>query len=70
MTLDNDWGSLTSQYFCGANCILAPLAPPRLSVPLNVDAEPHAAETNAPIPNPEFMIWDFKSEISEASIKL
>ena len=35
-------GSLTSQEFCGSKAILAPFAPPRLSEPLNVDADDQA----------------------------
>src|SRR5262249_19547682 len=41
-------GSLTSQSFCGTRRMRAPLAPPRLSEPRNVDAEAQAVET----------IWD------------
>ena len=37
---------LICQSFCGCSLILAPLAPPRLSDPLKVEAEAHAVETN------------------------
>ena len=37
---------MTSQSFCGARRMRAPLAPPRLSVPRNVDADAHAVETS------------------------
>ena len=39
-------GSLTSQSFCGARRMRAPLAPPRLSLPRNVDADAHAVDTS------------------------
>jgi len=45
-TLDNSSGLFTSQSFCGASLIRAPLAPPRLSEPRKVDADAQAAETN------------------------
>ena len=44
MTFDNLSGLFTSQFFWGSNIILAPLAPPLLSEPLNVDAEAQAVE--------------------------
>ena len=37
-------GSLTSQPLCGSSRIRAPLAPPRLSLPRNVDADAHAVD--------------------------
>ena len=40
-------GSFPCQSFCGANLIRAPLAPPRLSEPLNVRALSHAVETKS-----------------------
>ena len=43
-TLASSAGSLTCQPFCGARRIRAPLAPPRLSVPLAADA--HAVDTS------------------------
>jgi hypothetical protein len=47
---------LTSQSFCGARRMRAPLAPPRLSLPRNVDAEAHAVETNCDVDSPEARI--------------
>ena len=45
-------GSLTSQSFCGARRIRAPLAPPRLSVPRKLAADAHAVETSCEIGQP------------------
>ena len=45
-TLASSAGSLTSQSFCGARRMRAPLAPPRLSVPRNVAADAQAVETS------------------------
>ena len=41
-TLANCSGLLASQFFCGSNLILAPLAPPLISEIRNVEAEAHA----------------------------
>ena len=46
-----------------------PFAPPRLSDPLNVEADAHAAETVAETDSPEERIDDFKLAIS-LSLKL
>ena len=46
-------GSLTSQPFCGWRRIRAPLAPPRLSLPRNVEADAHAVETSWETVSPE-----------------
>ena len=46
-------GSLTSQSFCGARRIRAPLAPPRLSVPRKLAADAHAVETSWETDRPE-----------------
>ena len=45
--------SLTSQSFCGARRMRAPLAPPRLSVPRNVAADAHAVATSWATVSPE-----------------
>ena len=47
---------LICQSFCGCSLILAPLAPPRLSDPLKVEAEAHAVVTNCEMDNPDFKI--------------
>ena len=44
----------------------APLAPPRLSVPRNVEADDHAVRTNSDTVRPLAMIFDFNSAISAA----
>jgi phage tail tape-measure protein len=49
-------GSLTSQSFCGARRMRAPLAPPRLSLSRKVEAEAHAVETSWEIDRPEARI--------------
>ena len=46
-------GWLTSQSFCGARRMRAPLAPPRLSEPRNVEAEAQAVETSSEIDRPD-----------------
>ena len=51
-TLASSAGSLTSQSFCGARRIRAPLAPPRLSVPRKLAADAHAVETSWEIDSP------------------
>src|SRR5579863_7005136 len=57
-------GWLTSQSFCGLSRIRAPLAPPRLSEPRNVDAEAHAVETNCETERPDERIFAFRAAIS------
>ena len=52
------------QSFCGCSLILAPLAPPRLSDPLKVEAEAHAVETNCEMDNPDFKILFSRLPIS------
>ena len=64
ITADNFFGLFTFQFFCGSNIILAPLAPPLLSEPLNVDAEAHAVETKSGIDIFDLEILLFKSLIS------
>ena len=44
---------LTAQSFCGARAMRAPLAPPRLSVLRNVEAEAHAVATSSLTEAPE-----------------
>ena len=67
--LDNtfeSWsGLLATQSFWGANLILAPLAPPLISVPLKVDALAHAVSTISEIDNPELAIFSFAASISK-----
>ena len=45
-TFASSAGWLTSQSFCGARRMRAPLAPPRLSEPRKVDADAQAVETS------------------------
>ena len=45
-TFASSAGWLTSQSFCGARRMRAPLAPPRLSLPRNVDADAQAVVTS------------------------
>src|ERR1700733_12944388 len=47
------WGWLASQSFCGARRMRAPLAPPRLSEPRNVDADAQAVETSCDTDRPD-----------------
>ena len=67
-TVASSAGSLTSQPFCGARRIRAPLAPPRLSVPRNVEAEAHAVETSCATDSPESRIVALRAAMSAASI--
>ena len=46
-------GSLTSQPRCGSRRMRAPFAPPRLSLPRNVEADAHAVETSWDTVRPE-----------------
>jgi hypothetical protein len=64
----NCWGWLTSQSFCGARRIRAPLAPPRLSEPQKVDADTQAVETISETDRPEARILPLREAISCASI--
>src|SRR6185437_10394123 len=57
-------GWLTAQSFCGARRMRAPLAPPRLSEPRNVDADAHAVETNCGIVRPDDRIFVFNAATS------
>ena len=49
-------GSFTSQSFCGARRMRAPLAPPRLSEPRKVEAEAQAVLTSSATLSPESAI--------------
>ena len=60
-------GSLTGQSFCGARRMRAPLAPPRLSEPRNVEAEAQAVETRSATESPAARIRAFRSAMSAAS---
>ena len=62
--LDNLEGSLDSQLFCGDKAILAPLAPPLKSDPLNDLALSHATVIRSEIDNPDWDIFDFKADSS------
>ena len=53
-------GWLTSQSFCGARRMRAPLAPPRLSEPRNVDADAQAVETSCETERPDARIFAFE----------
>ena len=59
-------GLLTSQSFCGSRRMRAPLAPPRLSLPRNVDADAHAAETSSETDRPESRICCLSAATSSA----
>jgi len=63
-TLDNSDGLLTSQSFCGASRIRAPLGPPLLSEPRKVDADAQAVETSWEIESPDFNIFALRVLIS------
>jgi hypothetical protein len=58
------FGSLTSQSFCGAKRMRAPLAPPRLSEPRKVDAEAQAVETSSDTVRPDDRIFAFSAAMS------
>src|SRR5512146_602016 len=63
-------GWLTSQSFCGAKRMRAPLAPPRLSEPRKVDADAQAVETSSETERPEARTLLFREAISLAVISL
>ncbi len=46
-------GLLTSQSFCGASRIRAPLTPPRLSLPRKEEAAAQVVDTSWPVLNPD-----------------
>ena len=68
-TLASSGGLLTAQSFCGARRMRAPLAPPRLSVPRNDDADAQAVETSCETDRPEARIFSFRLAMSFASIR-
>ena len=49
-------GLLAAQSFCGARRMRAPLAPPRISEPRNVEADAHAVSIISPIDRPDALI--------------
>ena len=55
-TVSSCAGWFTSQSFCGARRMRAPLAPPRLSERRKVEAEAHAVETSCETDSPEARI--------------
>jgi hypothetical protein len=61
-------GSLASQPFCGSSRIRAPLAPPRLSLPRNVEADAHAVATSCPIGMPASSTRCLSAATSASSI--
>ena len=63
-------GSLTFQSFCGARRMRAPLAPPRMSEPRNVDADAQAVETRSETDSPEARILFFSEAASCLLISL
>src|SRR5512136_457494 len=69
-TLASWLGWLTSQSFCGARRMRAPLAPPRLSEPRKVDADAQAVETSSDTDRPEARILRLREAMSLASISL
>merc|ERR1712127_446255 len=67
-TFAKSLGLFTSQSFCGDNWRRDPLAPPRLSVPRNVDAEAQAVATHWVTDKPDFKTLPFNSWISLSPI--
>ena len=63
-TLASSPGWLASQSFCGARRILAPLAPPRLSLPRNVAADAQAVVTSWETDRPDVRIFVFSAATS------
>ena len=68
-TLASSAGSLTSQSFCGARRIRAPLAPPRLSVPRKLAADAHAVETSCETDSPDARILPLRAAMSASPIR-
>ena len=67
-TFASSTGWLTSQYFCGARRMRAPLAPPRLSVPRNVAADAQAVVTSWEMDSPDARILAFSAAMSSSPI--
>ena len=63
-TFASSAGLLTSQSFCGARRIRAPLAPPRLSVPRKLAADAQAVETSWEMDSPEARILPLRAAMS------
>ena len=57
-------GWLTAQSFCGARRMRAPLAPPRLSEPRNVEADAQAVETSCETDRPDARILALSAAMS------
>ena len=66
-TVASSAGLLTSQSFCGARRMRAPLAPPRLSLSRKVDAEAQAVETSWETDSPDARILLFRAATSCSS---
>ena len=66
-TVASSSGSLTSQPLCGSRRMRAPLAPPRLSLPRNVEADAQAVETSCETDRPEARICPLRAAMSTAS---
>ena len=66
-TLASSAGWFTSQSFCGARRIRAPLAPPRLSLPRKVDADAQAVVTSCAVDSPDASIFSFSTAMSLSS---
>ena len=62
--LDSSFGLFTSQLFCGSRRMRAPFAPPRMSVPLYVEALAQAVSTISLVDNPLAEISDFTAPTS------
>ena len=69
-TVASSSGSLTSQPLCGSSRMRAPFAPPRLSLPRNVEADAHAVETSWDTVRPEARSWLLSAATSLASDQL
>ena len=67
-TFASSAGWLASQSFCGARRMRAPLAPPRLSDPRNVEADAHAVDTSCGMVNPDASTVALSAATSCASI--
>src|SRR6476659_1863470 len=61
-------GSLTAQLRCGSRRMRAPLAPPRLSLLRNVEADAHAVTTSCDTDRPESRSWLLRAPMSSASM--
>ncbi len=67
-TVFNCAGWLIAQSFCGLRRMRAPLAPPRLSEPRNVEAEAQAVETSCDTERPDARILVLRAAMSFSSI--